>query len=682
MDFTDLNPQQLAATRALDGPVLVLAGAGTGKTSVITYRIAALLRNGVDAEHLLAVTFTNKAAQEMRERIHGLLPSADIAAMAVSTIHSFCCRVLRRDIHHLGFSRRFGIADAGDQDSLTQQLMGEMGLAKGEFDANFFKNGISHAKNHIESPDDVGANSRRDIMKILADLYARYQTVLKNMNLLDFDDLLLFTVRLWQEHPDVLEQYRDRYRYILVDEYQDTNRVQSELLRLLSGPSRNICVVGDDDQSIYAWRGADIRNILEFTTTYPKATVIKLEQNYRSTKAILEAASDVISRNEDRHAKRLWSTKPEGDRIRYFEAEDEISEARLVADLIRETCYGPGISFNDIAVLFRSNHQTRPFEEAMRDHGLPYRIVGAKSFYERREIRDAVAYLRILHNDRDDLSLLRIINVPARGVGDKSIEKLKQMQTIMGEPLLAIIRKPDFLNALAARGRSNVEAFIKAYDAALSAFTTPGYLARKLLRYLSDIDYIPGLGKVYKNRKEARQRSDNVVEFVNSAALFEERLIERALPRDDRSGGGATLQSFLEAFSLTDDRDRTEEKTEADDGVTLLTVHAAKGLEFACVIIIGMEQNMFPHERSINDFAVDEERRLFYVAMTRAQDHLVLTRAVTRTRFNRRAVMQPSQFIAELPEHLVQQETPEAAFSPASSDQVSTVISKMKERFG
>jgi len=670
LNLDHLNPEQQEAVRTTEGPLLVLAGAGTGKTSVITYRVAWMLNHGVAAENILAVTFTNKAANEMRERLENLLPQVDHKVMSVSTFHSFCCRVLRADVHHLGYTRRFGIADASDGEGLIKQVMGEMGIRKGDLDVDFFKNGVSHAKNNLQTPEDIRSNSKRDWAATLAELYERYQRHLRNMNLLDFDDLLLQTLNLWKQYSDVLAKYQDRYRYILVDEYQDTNKVQSELMRTLAGDRRNICVVGDDDQSIYGWRGADIANILEFPDIFEGTRVVTLEQNYRSTNVILKAAGHVINRNESRHAKQLWSTRGEGDPIRVFEADNETEEARLIARMITQLTYEQRSDYGDMAILFRSNFQTRPFEQSLRDAKVPYCIVGAKSFYERREIKDAVAYLRLVHNPRDDLALLRVLNTPPRGIGDKSIDNLKQYQTITGKPILELMHSEDVLKDMQPAAAESLRCFASTSDDAAKTFSEVGELAEKIHRYLDNMGYLDGLGRIYKGHEEGVARLENVIEFVNSAAGYEARI-----------GGTATLQMFLEAFSLTDDSERIDDQSEEGTGVTLLTVHAAKGLEFSYIFIVGMEQNLFPHERSIRDYMVDEERRLFYVAVTRAKNNLIMTRARQRQKYDKRYPTRLSQFIHELPKELVEFPDAEEFFSPATGNQVDDVFSKLRTRF-
>jgi DNA helicase-2/ATP-dependent DNA helicase PcrA len=668
LNLEHLNPEQQKAVRTIDGPLLVLAGAGTGKTSVITYRIAWLLQHGIAPDNILAVTFTNKAANEMRERLEKLLPHIDHKLMTVSTFHSLCCKILRTDIHHIGYTRRFGIADAGDQEGLIKQVMGEMGITKGDFDVNFFKSGISHAKNFLQTVEEIRGNTNRDWAQTLADMLERYQQHLRNMNLLDFDDLLLQTLVLWREHPDVLKKYRERYTHLMVDEYQDTNKVQSELMRTLAGEKRNICVVGDDDQSIYGWRGADIANILDFQKVFKAASTVTLEQNYRSTNNILKAAGHVIGKNENRHIKQLWSDKGDGDPIRMFETDDETEESRLVARMINQVRYENRGDFGDMAILFRSNFQTRPFEQSLRDANIPYRIVGAKSFYERREIKDAVAYLRIVHNPRDDLSLLRVLNTPPRGIGDKSIAKLKEYQVVTSKPLLELMQSDNVLKDIPAG--DSMRAFVAAHESAAKNFAEAGELAEKMHRYLSAMDYLDGLGRVYKSNTEGQARLENVIEFFNSAAAYNERW-----------GGTATLQMFLEAFSLTDDHDHVDDQTADEQGVTLLTVHSAKGLEFPHVFIVGMEQNLFPHERSIRDYMVDEERRLFYVAVTRAKTNLIMTRARQRQKYDKRYRTRLSQFVHELPKDLVEFPDVTDFFAPATEDQVDDVFEQLKARF-
>ena len=668
MDLAKLNPPQREAVLTLDGPVLVLAGAGSGKTMVITWRCATLLERGVAPEQILAVTFTNKAAREMRERLGRLLPALEPGRLTLSTFHSFCCGVLRRHIKLLGYTSKFGIADDGDQLGVIKQAMGELGLEGQGEGAEQYRTGLSKFKSELKTPDEVRASGRYNaFIPKLARVYERYTQLLKQMDLVDFDDLLLLTVRPWREHPEVLTQYRERYHYLLVDEFQDTNVAQAELLRLLAGPRRNLCVVGDDDQSIYGWRGAAVSNILDFPQQYPGAKVIKLEQNYRSTNTILGAANGIIARNAHRHGKALWSDKPTGDAVRVIECDDEQSEGNVVLRLLQEHQIERHLDPEQMAVLFRSNHQSRVFEERLRGAHVPYRLVGAKSFYERREVRDAVAYLRLAHNPRDNLSLLRILNVPPRGLGDKAFELLKAETEARGGTMLERLRDPGLQARLGPAAAGGVRGFLHEYDGAVADLALPGDLTAKLQGYLDRIGYLNGLKRLYRDHEEALARRENVVELLTAAGEFQRRM-----------RGPVTLQDFLEAYSLADDNDRIEEKTEEGHGVTLMTVHAAKGLEFGLVIIVGLEQGLFPHERTLADGDLDEERRLFYVAVTRAQQYLVLTYARQRLKYANRERVRPSQFLGELPKELLHRATQHDAFRPATRAEADDYLAQLK----
>ncbi len=670
IDLQSLNPQQREAAQTLHGPLLVLAGAGTGKTMVITCRIACLLQAGIKAQNILAVTFTNKAAREMRERAARMMPHLGKNELTVSTFHSFCCRVLRKDIGLLEYDRRFGIADDGDQDGVIKQVIGDLGIRNNEENsAQAFRIGISNAKNLMMNPQETRASSRNPWYHLLGDVYSAYQRHLKDMNLVDFDDLLLLTVQLWREHPKVLAEYQERFKYILVDEFQDTNQVQAEIVRLIAGKERNLCVVGDDDQSIYGWRGADVSNILGFPKAYAGAKVVKLEQNYRSNNVILKVANRIIANNADRHLKELWSAKPEGECIRLIACDTETDEGRLVGRMLQEQNVDQRVPYSDMAVLYRSKYQSRVLEQELRKLGVPYRIVGSKSFYEQREIKDAVAYLRIAHNERDDLSLLRILNVPPRGIGSKSIDALKQQKNELNMPMLAALRKQNGAE-ISATAASGVRDFVYACDKARRAFVEAGDLARKMEQYFRDTGYLDGLKKIYKNHEEALQRLENIHELINAAAEAEER-----------RGVGMTLQDFLEEYSLTDDNDRVDEHAEEGYGATLMTVHAAKGLEFPIVIIAGMEDKLFPHERSIQEHNLDEERRLFYVAVTRAKERCFLTRAKVRTRFNGKLAQRPSRFLDEIPEELLVSESAAEALRPANADETQSFFEMMKDRY-
>ena len=672
MDLSGVNPQQRDAITHIKGPLLVLAGAGTGKTTVITYRIGYMLEQDVPPDNILAVTFTNKAAAEMRGRVKALLPNVDHDALTISTFHSFCCAVLRRHIHKLGFPKRFGIADEGDQNDLIRQCMNELGIRKDELDHRFFKNGISDAKNMLRTAEDIREMGRMAWFDTLARVYDLYNQKLREMALVDFDDLLMFSVRLLNEFDDLRAKFQDRYRNILVDEFQDTNHAQFELIRLISGRTRNICVVGDDDQSIYGWRGADVSNILDFPQNFPGTKVVKLEQNYRSTNCILEAANAVIGNNDARHAKALWSASGDGEKLRLYERKHQDDEADLVSRLFAELAVREDVPYEQMAILYRSNAQSRGFEISLRKRNLPYRVVGSRSFFERREIKDAIAYLRIIDNDRDDLSLLRILNVPPRGIGKTTLDRLRVQREHSSKSMQQIILEDSFLASIPKNAAESIRTFNCELRKARIAFATPGQLSQNAVDYLRAIGYIEGLPKLYKDRDEYLRRYENVQEFLHAVHEYE-----------GKTAGLPFLSDFMEANALLDMNDRVEEE-DAGQGITLMTVHAAKGLEFDAVCIVGLDQKLFPHSRSIDDHNLDEERRLFYVAITRARKFLTLTRARKRTRLDRGRMRElrtlPSMFIAELPEELLIRND-EGLFAPADEGSVNDAIANLMARW-
>ena len=665
IDLSRLNPTQLQAVKTTEGPVLVLAGAGTGKTRVIVCRIAYLLAQGVAADHVLAVTFTNKAAREMRDRVGELLPGDAAGRLTVGTFHSFCCRLLRQHIAHLGYSPRFAIASDSYQAGLVRNIMAELSFAGEGCDPGAWLGQIGSAKSSLKTPAEVAALDWPRAADI-AQVYEHYQRRLKDMDLLDFDDLLMLTHQLWQEHPDVLEQHRDRYRYLLIDEYQDTNLVQFRLMSTLARPRCNLCVVGDDDQSIYGWRGADLGNILEFERHFPGAAVIRLEQNYRSTTTILQAANAVIARNTRRHAKQLWSEKGVGDLIQMVRTADERDEARFVADFLLERQLQEKRPWSDFAVLFRSNHQSRLLEEALRARHIPRVMVGTSSFFERKEILDAISLLQVLHNPRDDMNLLRVINVPPRGVGSASLDKLKEAGRLLHRPIHDLLVSDAVLDPLPPAVAAALRAFHACCARHRERFSA-GPLADRVAEFLNDVGYLDGLGRMYKPKEDALKRRDNVQEFIQAVREYA-----------NRNGGGASLEGFLESMALQDANDRESREDAPEGGVTLSTVHASKGLEFPVVIVVGLERGLFPHLRALEERTEDEERRLFYVAITRARQTVVLTFAEQRARQGRPVRQRPSAFLDEIPEQYVRFGTPRDILAPASAEQAADFIAQMK----
>ncbi|MBQ6597655.1 MAG: UvrD-helicase domain-containing protein, partial [Lentisphaeria bacterium] len=620
-----LNPCQKEAATTIEGPLLVLAGAGTGKTKVITCRIAYMIEQGIPPDWILGVTFTNKAAREMRERLDQMVPPELSAKVTLGTFHSFCARILHRFIHLAGhYNSSFSIADDADQVSLARQAAAELGYSKEEIDSKAVVGYISRKKNDMQWPADaLAADSDNYQYAAFARIYERYQQMLELQNTLDFDDMLLITLKLLDERPEVLKYCQDHYRYLLVDEYQDTNQTQFRIIQLIAGEKMNLCVVGDDDQSIYSWRGAVVSNILDFPKLFPGAKEIKLEQNYRSTNAILQTANAIISENSARYDKNLWSAKGQGEPVRVFRVEDGEAEARFVVDVMEQILSRePDRCWSDFAVLFRSNHLSRSFEQELRARGVNPRIIGGQAFFQRKEVKDAAAYLKLLINARDDQSLLRILSVPPRGLGDKAILTLRDLQNTMKKPLLDILGSAEYhgkITKAAANAAGELAGCIRKF---VASFAEPGNLSERVHDYLIDVGYLTGLQKIYKNIEEAEKRQENVAEFISYIGVYERR-----------QDAPCTLAEFMESYSLMDDNDRTDDSDNAD-GPVLSTVHASKGLEFPIVFIVGMEQGLFPHERALMENGEEEERRLFYVAVTRAREELFMTSARARFKYH------------------------------------------------
>ena len=655
-----LNPEQAAAAGTIDGPVLVLAGAGTGKTRVITYRIAYMLRSGIPPEQILGMTFTNKAAREMRERLASLVDAAVARRVTLGTFHSFCIRILRREIAKPGYLPASTTADASAQQGLPKQAAGALGCAQGEFPLSTVQAMISGWKNRLIQPEEARRSADTTFESVAAQIYEEYQLLLEMQNSLDFDDMLMLVYRLFTEHPDVLERYRDHYRYLLIDEYQDTNAAQFTIVKQLAGDRRNLCVVGDDDQSIYSWRGADISNILGFPEQFPGAKVVKLEQNYRSTARILNAANAVIGLNEKRHEKRLWSDLGEGEPVRVVTLENGEAEAEFIGNMIQQLKeQQPELNYRDFAILYRSNHLSRQLEQTLRRQGVPYRLVGGQEFFKRREIKDAVAYLKLLVNPRDDQSLLRILGTPPRGLAQKAVDALKLHRKTKHRAMFELLGEEEFRKELtpkAAEGGAEVAAVCGKYR---KEFEEPGNLAGKITAYLREIGYTDGLQRIYKDLKDAMKRRENLDEFINAIAQYETRQAEPA-----------TLLAYLENLALLEENDRVEEDSPDADAVTLTTVHASKGLEFPVVFVIAMERNIFPHERALEEGSADEELRLFYVAITRARRQLYLLRAKERMQRGISKPALPSPFLACLTEDLAEHPAPDELVKPASDDAV------------
>ncbi len=651
-----LNPEQRAAVLQTRGPVLILAGAGSGKTRVITTRIAYLLEQRLaQPEEILAVTFTNKAATEMRERVAKIVGDDLARGIVLSTFHSFCVRVLRTEIEHIGYRRNFTISTEGDTRTLLRRTLQDLDGVNESFDVGAFISRIGMMKSGValdeqvpeavsDKPeaDEKRAETAAKYEKWLPEIYERYQSALRAANAVDFDDLLLLTLQLWREHPRVLARFQKQFRYIMVDEYQDTNRTQYDLLRFLADRHHNLCVVGDDDQSIYSWRGADISNILNFEKDFPEAKVIKLEQNYRSTESILNAANRVIANNKARRQKNLWSALGKGTPIDWFITGDEEHEAREVVGYLEHIREQTGAGYNRFAVLYRSNLQSRPFEIAMRQAGIPYVVVGGQDFFERTEIRDLVAYLKLIANPRDEASFLRVVNVPRRGIGDGTLHQVHEHclkeNVSLGKGLAAVLKE----GGLA----SNTEAGIRQFLGVINEFRTRfkecrGRLGATAMELVEHIGYRADLDRNCKSPEQFQMRWNNVEALMSAIADYESK------------HESPTLSGFLDQSALVTDDDRRDADKKTANAVTLLTIHSAKGLEFPFVFLVGAEEGLLPHSRSIGDRAIEEERRLFYVAVTRAQRHLAIFEALSRDRFGKQRLTKTSRFVAEIPEELL-----------------------------
>ena len=638
--FSGLNPAQREAVECLEGPLLIMAGAGSGKTRVLTHRIANLLAHGVSPYSILAITFTNKAAAEMRERVDRMI-GAGSKDIWLSTFHSFCARILRREIEATGiYQKNFVIYDASDTQSMIKKCLKELNLDDKQYSPGAVLGAISNAKNQMMGPvaftQHVRINGTFYDQKV-SEVYTLYQSKLRSNNALDFDDLLLVAVSVLEENEEIRTRYQRRFRYIMVDEYQDTNGAQYELTKLLAGGHHNLCVVGDADQSIYGWRGADMRNILNFESDYPEARTIMLEQNYRSTKKILAAANAVIEHNPNRKKKVLWTDNADGDPITTYLASDERDEARFILDNIVKQNTIFNTPYGDMAVLYRTNAQSRVLEEAFMRQGMPYTIVGGLKFYERMEIKDILAYMRVLSNPFDSVSLQRIINVPRRGIGETSINKLLAYSNEKKITLFEIIANPDTLNeipGLTARTKNPLGAFSMLLLDLMNKQESMS-VSQLMEEIIDKTGYIEALKADKKKGEENISRVENVREFVGVAKDFEKTETE------------TSLFNFLEHISLITDLDNA---VEATDRVTMMTLHAAKGLEFPVVFIAGMEEGMFPHSRTLDSpEELEEERRTCYVGITRAERKLFLTYASMRTIYGQTRVYDPSRFLEEIP---------------------------------
>jgi len=649
--LANLNEQQQAAVKTTEGPLLIMAGAGSGKTRVLTHRIAYLLaEKQVAPWNILAITFTNKAAREMKERVQALLGGA-AEEIWISTFHSMCVRILRRDIDRIGIDRNFSILDTTDQLSVLKNILKEKNIDPKKFDPRSILGTISSAKNELLSPEKFAKKAGNYYEKIVSDVYEEYQKRLLRNHALDFDDLIMTTIQLFERVPEVLEHYQYKFQYIHIDEYQDTNRAQYMLVKMLASRFQNICVVGDADQSIYRWRGADIQNILSFEKDYPNAKVILLEQNYRSTKRILQAANEVIENNVNRKPKKLWTENPEGQKIVYYEAMNEADEAQFVAGKIKEYVESGKRRYSDFAVLYRTNAQSRVMEEVLLKSNIPYQIVGGLKFYDRKEIKDILAYLRVIANPNDDISLLRIINVPKRGIGASTLDKIVNYASENELSVFEALGELEHIG-LSARIAASLLEFRRMLEqwGQLQEYVSVTELVEEVL----DKSGYREMLKV-ENTLEAQSRLENIDEFLSVTKHFEN-------VSEDKS-----LIAFLTDLALISDIDQLNDADGEDgDAVVLMTLHSAKGLEFPVVFLIGMEEGIFPHSRSLEDEdEMEEERRLAYVGITRAEEELFLTSAQMRTLFGYTNMNAVSRFIHEIPEELVERVNKRTAWAPA-----------------
>lgn len=634
--LTGLNKEQQQAVQHTEGPLLILAGAGSGKTKVLTVRIAHLLAQGVNPYEILAITFTNKAAKEMKSRVEGLV--GDVAnRIWLSTFHSFCAKFLRFEIDSfLGYNSNFTIYDTSDSQAVIKAALKALNLDDKYYPVGAMIAAISDAKNKLLFASDFRKQARDFYQQKVADVYEYYERELRKNNALDFDDLLLVAVKLLQSNATVLDKYSHRFRYVMIDEYQDTNHAQYLLAKLLASHWKNIAVVGDADQSIYAWRGADIQNILDFEKDYPNCTSIKLEQNYRSTKIILDAANAVIDNNKGRPEKNLWTDKIEGAKIQHFTAQSEHEEAAFIGDTIAKKHDIHDVPYGDMAILYRTNAQSRVLEEALIKRALPYTMVGGTKFYDRKEIKDVLAYLRVLYNPFDDLSLLRIINVPKRSIGATTVAKLQDYAREKGTSLFMTLTQLHLIDSIKGKTKEKLEEF------GILIFTLVSEMEDKtvldiLESILDRTGYLAQLEESTDPQDQAR--AENIGELLSVAKDFQD------------TNPSGTVEDFLEQVALVNDVDSFEQE---EAKVTLMTLHAAKGLEFPIVFLCGLEEGLFPHSRTLmNPEEIEEERRLAYVGITRAEKELYISNATTRTVFGRTSSYLPSRFIDEIPEELV-----------------------------
>lgn len=641
-----MNPRQKEAVLHTDGPLLLMAGAGSGKTRVLTHRIAYLIEEKeVNPWNILAITFTNKAAKEMKERVNAILASGG-EDVWVSTFHSMCVRILRRDVDFIGYNRNFTIIDSSEQLTLMKRILKELNIDPKKYDPRSILGTISQAKNSLQTPQDFAKMQGSYYEEIVAKCYAAYQKELQYNQCMDFDDLIMNTIRLFEEHPDSLTYYQNKFHYIHVDEYQDTNHAQYTLVNLLAGRFRNLCVVGDADQSIYGWRGADMQNILDFEKDYPDAAVILLEQNYRSTKNILSAANQVIENNSNRKPKNLWTENKEGNKITYYRADNERDETRFIVDRMQEEIRSNHRNYGDFAILYRTNAQSRVMEETLLKANIPYKMVGGHKFYDRKEIKDILAYLNVLANPQDSISFERIVNSPKRGIGPGSIEKLRSFASLHEWPLLEAAQNVELAN-IGGKAGQQLGSFGEMIQEVtqMIPYLTVTELTKEVLDrsgYLEDLKI--------QNTLEAQARIENLEEFLTVTQEFDKQFEQQN--EEDADAPEEKLTVFLNDLALVSDIDNLEEDASQ---VTLMTLHAAKGLEFPVVFLIGLEEGVFPLSRALmEESELEEERRLAYVGITRAEEALYLTNALSRTLYGRTQYNRPSRFVEEIDQELLE----------------------------
>jgi DNA helicase-2/ATP-dependent DNA helicase PcrA len=675
-DLNSLNPQQRAAVTHKQGPLLLLAGAGSGKTRVITCRIVYLLEQGVPAEQVLAVTFTNKAAKEMRERVQDMVGAKTTQGMTIATFHSLGVRILKANIDRLGFKKNFSIYAAGDQQRLIRDLLRELGAKNSSADADQILWRISTAKNHLISAEQYQPSDRDPLSSLVATIYPRYQRSLKAFNAVDFDDLLMFTVQLLEQHPDLQQRYSERFQYQMVDEYQDTNPVQYRLLKLLAKNHGNLCVVGDDDQSIYAFRGADVANILDFEHDFAGTKVIKLEQNYRSTGNILSAANAVIKNNRKRKEKALWTASGEGAKLEYLLCEDGEDEARQVMERIHIEKYRHTLKYGDFAILYRTNSQSRAFEEQLRYENIPYVLIGGQQFFDRKEIKDVIAYLKVIQNPADEVNLLRILNYPKRGIGEGSIDRIIRHSAEIKRSLWTVLQHVEMVPEMNDRTAAACHEFVELIQRYQKRFKQPLRLLETLRELFAELKLADEIYRQEKDPLVAQRRVANQDELLNSMSTYLDRT-----PYPDLAG-------FLDRMSLFDDEvngKNDKESKLALDAVTLMSLHSSKGLEFPVVFLAGMEEGFLPHRKSISEtFDIDEERRLCYVGITRAQQQLILLGARQRRKYGKLEQREPSRFLSEIPEDVLENTTEtQTAVSPENeAASAGNFFSNMSQMFG